>query len=225
MCEMQLGVAIKHVRLKAENSKFDDVCMGHFPTGVTVTVVPLTDDSSSVSMTNSSSNQEYTIGRGENVSAGMSGNVVASAQAAFGAGFSASAGVNTSILMKSTPWRFEQEPLRDDDRGGSFKWTLQAMKGIPFDRANPIRMAQSNSMFKWGRRVPSNPLDQLPFTSEGGVQFTNTQYTDSMLWRFPRTRDGTKLRWRIAGEVYLTYTTSRYATHTPTNAFNIIIMI
>lgn len=83
------------------------------------------------------------------------------------------------------------------------------MKGIPFDRANPIRMAQSNSMWKWGRRVPSNPLDQLPFTSEGGVQFTGTEFTDSMLWRFPMTREGTKLRWRIAGEVYSTYTTSR----------------
>lgn len=183
----QLGVAIKHVRLKAENSRWDDACMGHFPSGVMVSVLPLTDDSSSVTMTNSSSNAEYTIGRGENVSAGMSASVTAAAQTAFGAGFSASAGMSTSILMKSTPWRFEQEPLRDDhDRGGSFKWTLQAMKGVPFDRTNPIRMAQSNSMWKWGRRVPSNPLDQLPFTSEGGVQFTGTEFGDSMLWRFPR---------------------------------------
>ncbi|XP_024396990.1 uncharacterized protein [Physcomitrium patens] len=205
---LQVSVAVKQVRFKADNSRWDEEAMGHFPTRVRVSVLPLTNEGSSVTLTNSSSNNEYTVGKGESLTLGSS--ATNAGKAGLGAGFSVGAGQVSSILMKSKPWRFEQVPLPDDDRGGSFQWTLQALKGVPFDRFNPIRMADSNSMWRWGRRVTSNPLDGLPFTSEGGVQFTSGEFSDTMMWRFPKKREGRKLRWRIEGEVCMTYTTSRY---------------
>lgn len=203
----QVTVAVKHVRFKAENSKWDESHMGHFPTMVTLSVMPQAKEGSSVTMTNSSSNNTYKIGKAENISAGSGAGD--GATRGVGAALRASAGVAVSSTMKATPWRFEQLPLKDD-RGGSFVWTLQSMKGISFERSNPHRMAESSSNWKWGRRVPGNPLDQLPFTSEGGVIFTGSEFVDTMMWRFPKTMEGKKLRWSIEGQIHSTFTTSRY---------------
>lgn len=206
---LQVTVAVKHVRFKAENSRWDELGMGHFPTALTLSVTPQTKEGSSVTMTNSSSNTVYKIGHGENISVGSGAGDGATRGLA--AGLRASAAVMVNSTMKATPWRFEQHPIQDtSDRGGSFVWTLQSMKGIPFERSNPHRMADTNSKWNWGRRVPGNPLDELPFTSEGGVIFTGNEFTDTMMWRFPKSMEGKRLRWTIAGQIHSTFTTSRY---------------
>lgn len=84
-----MSVAVKQVRFKAENSRWDDACMGHFPSGVRVSVLPLTDEGSSVTLTHSSSNAEYTVGRVENMSVGA--NASLAPRGGFGAGFGVSA--------------------------------------------------------------------------------------------------------------------------------------
>ncbi|KAG0624227.1 hypothetical protein M758_3G232600 [Ceratodon purpureus] len=204
---LQVTVGVKHVRFKAENSRWDDMCMGHFPTAVTLSVMPQSKEGTSVTMTNSSSNNTFKVGRGENISAGTGGGD--GATRGIVAALRISAGVSVNSTVKSTPWRFEQLPLTDN-RGGSFVWTLQAMKGLAFDRSNPHRMNETNSTWKWGRRVPGNPLDQLPFTSEGGVIFTGNEFADTMMWRFPKSMEDKKLRWSIQGQIHSTFTTSRY---------------
>ena len=202
-----MTVGIKHVRFKVENSRWDGTCMGHYPSAVTLSVMPQTTEGTSVTMTNSSSNTSFKVGKAERIAVGAG--IADGISKGLTASLRASGGVSVASTMKATPWRFEQLPLADD-RGGSFVWTLQAMKGRTFDRANPYCMVESNSVWKFGRRVPGNPLDQLPFTSEGGVQFTGTEFADTMIWRFPTSMVGKKLRWSIAGQIHSTFTTSRY---------------
>ncbi|KAG0580915.1 hypothetical protein KC19_4G210300 [Ceratodon purpureus] len=204
---IQVTVGVKHVRFKAENSRWDESCIGHFPSLVTLSVMPQTKEGTSVTMTNSSSNIVNKIGRSENLSVGTGAGDGATRGLA--GGLRVSAGVTSTSTMKSTPWRFEQLPMTDD-RGGSFVWTLQSMKGIPFQRSNPHRMAETNSRWNWARRTPGNPLDELPFTSEGGIIFTGSEFADTMMWRFPKSMEGKRLRWSIEGQIHSTFTTSRY---------------
>ncbi|XP_073389592.1 uncharacterized protein [Physcomitrium patens] len=204
---LQVVVGIKHVRFKVENSRWDPECMGHFPCLVTLSVTPVTKEGTGVTMTNSSSNIIVKIGKMERVQIGT--NAGDGSTRGISGGMGASATVGVTSTMKNKPWRFEQLPLKDE-RGGSFVWTLQSMKGVMFDRTNPMRMAERNSKWRFGRRMPSNPLDELPFTSEGGVIFTNAEFDDTMMWRFPKHMDGKKMRWSIEGQIHSTYTTTRY---------------
>ena len=181
--------------------------MGHFPCLVNLAVTPVTTEGTGVTMTNSSSNILYKIGVLERVQAGVG--VGDGASKGLSAGARVGIGIGVTSTMKNKPWRFEQLPLKNE-HGGSFVWTLQAMKGQMFDRTNPLRMAETGSKWRFGRRVPDNPLHELPFTSEGGVIFTATEFDDTMIWRFPKHMEGTKLRWNIEGQIHSTYTTSRY---------------
>ena len=205
---VQVTVGIKHVRFKVENSRWDVASMGHFPSLVSLSVTPMTTEGTGVTMTNSSSNIVVKIGKMERLQLGTGVGDGASQGLTGRMGISSAIGVTST--MKNKPWRFEQLPLKDE-RGGSFVWTLQAMKGAMFDRSNPIRMqADRTSLWRFAKRIPVNPLDELPFTSEGGVIFTNAEFDDTMIWRFPKHMDGSKLRWSIEGEIHCTYTSNRY---------------
>lgn len=200
-------MGIKHVRFKVENSRWDAECMGHFPSLITLAVTPVTKEGTGVTMTNSSSNIIVKVGKMERIQVGTAGGDGAARGISSSVGAAATVGVTST--MKNKPWRFEQLPLKDE-RGGSFVWTLQSMKGVLFDRSNPMRMAERNSKWRFGRRMPSNPLDELPFTSEGGVIFTAAEFDDTMMWRFPKTMESKKMRWSIEGQIHSTYTTTRY---------------
>lgn len=204
---LQVVVGIKHVRFKVENARFDNECMGHFPSMITLSVTPMTNEGTGVTMTHSSSNIIVKIGKMERIQLGS--NAGDGANRGLSGGIGAAASVGVTSTMKNKPWRFEQLPLKDE-RGGSFVWTLQSMKGVLFDRSNPMRMAERNSKWRFGRRMPSNPLDELPFTSEGGVIFTSAEFDDTMMWRFPKHMEGCKMRWSIEGQIHSTFTTTRY---------------
>jgi hypothetical protein len=199
-------VSIKHVRFKVENSLWDEQRMGHFPSLVFISVTPETTEGTGVTMSKSSANQTFKVGIMERVQVGAGiGTLAQGARGTLGA----SAGVGVSTTVKNTPWRFEQLPVQQD-RGGSFVWTLQAMKGQEFNRLNPPRMAESTSIWRFGKRVPAHPLSQLPFTSEGGVIFSGSSFDDTLIWRLPKKMEGTKLKWRIEGHIHSSFITQRY---------------
>lgn len=195
------------MRYKVENSRWDMEAMGHFPSLVTLSVTPITNEGTGVTMTNSSCNIVVKVGHMERITVGSTAGD--GATRGLSSGMQGSAAVGMTSTMKNKPWRFEQLPLKDE-RGGSFVWTLQSMKGLMFDRANPMRMTEKNSKWRFGRRLPSNPLDELPFTSEGGVIFTSNEFDDTMMWRFPKSMENKKMRWSIEGQIHSTYTTARY---------------
>ncbi len=199
-------MSIKHVRFKVENSLWDEQRMGHFPSLVFISVTPETTEGTGVTMSKSSANQTFKVGIMERVQVGAGiGTLAQGARGTLGA----SAGVGVSTTVKNTPWRFEQLPVQQD-RGGSFVWTLQAMKGQEFNRLNPPRMAESTSIWRFGKRVPAHPLSQLPFTSEGGVIFSGSSFDDTLIWRLPKKMEGTKLKWRIEGHIHSSFITQRY---------------
>jgi hypothetical protein len=180
--------------------------MGHFPSLVFISVTPETTKGTGVTMSKSSANQTFKVGIIERVQVGAGiGTLAQGARGTLGA----SAGIGVSTTVKNTPWRFEQLPVQQD-RGGSFVWTLQAMKGQEFNRLNPPRMAESTSIWRFGKRVPAHPLSQLPFTSEGGVIFSGSSFDDTLIWRLPKTMEGTKLKWRIEGHIHSSFITQRY---------------
>ncbi len=206
MKHLQVTVSIKHVRFKVENSLWDEQRMGHFPSLVFISVTPETTEGTGVTMSKSSANQTFKVGIMERVQVGAGiGTLAQGARGTLGA----SAGVGVSTTVKNTPWRFEQLPVQQD-RGGSFVWTLQAMKGQEFNRLNPPRMAESTSIWRFGKRVPAHPLSQLPFTSEGGVIFSGSSFDDTLIWRLPKKMEGTKLKWRIEGHIHSSFITQRY---------------
>ncbi|CAM6067094.1 unnamed protein product [Sphagnum tenellum] len=200
---LQVTVSIKHVRFKVENSLWDEQRMGHFPSLVFISVTPETTEGTGVTMSKSSANQTFKVGIMERVQVGAG--ISTLAQGARGT-LGASAGIGVSTTVKNTPWRFEQLPVQQD-RGGSFVWTLQAMKGQEFNRLNPPRMAESTSIWRFGKRVPAHPLSQLPFTSEGGVIFSGSSFDDTLIWRLPMKMEGTKLKWRIEGHIHSSFIT------------------
>ncbi len=199
-------MSIKHVRFKVENSLWDQQRMGHFPSLVFISVTPETTEGTGVTMSKSSANQTFKVGIIERVQVGTGiGTLAQGARGTLGA----SAGIGVSTTVKNTPWQFEQLPVQQD-RGGSFVWTLQAMKGQEFNRLNPPRMAESTSIWRFGKRVPAHPLSQLPFTSEGGVIFSGSSFDDTLIWRLPKNMEGTKLKWRIEGHIHSSFITQRY---------------
>jgi hypothetical protein len=203
---LQVTVSIKHVRFKVENSLWDQQRMGHFPSLVFISVTPETTEGTGVTMSKSSANQTFKVGIIERVQVGTGiGTLAQGARGTLGA----SAGIGVSTTVKNTPWQFEQLPVQQD-RGGSFVWTLQAMKGQEFNRLNPPRMAESTSIWRFGKRVPAHPLSQLPFTSEGGVIFSGSSFDDTLIWRLPKNMEGTKLKWRIEGHIHSSFITQRY---------------
>ncbi|CAK9866237.1 unnamed protein product [Sphagnum jensenii] len=203
---LQVTVSIKHVRFKVENSLWDEQRMGHFPSLLFISVTPETTEGTGVTMSKSSANQTFKVGIVERVQVGAGiGTLAEGARGTLGA----SAGIGVSTTVKNTPWRFEQLPVQQD-RGGSFVWTLQAMKGQEFNRLNPPHMAESTSIWRFGKRVPAHPLSQLPFTSEGGVIFSGSSFDDTLIWRLPMKMEGTKLKWRIEGHIHSSFITQRY---------------
>jgi hypothetical protein len=52
-----------------------------------------------------------------------------------------------------------------------------------------------------------NPLLVLPFGSNGGVQFTASEYSDTLAWRYPKDLENTTLMFNIMGRVHTTYIT------------------
>jgi len=203
---VEVTVGIKHVRYKIANSIWDQQQLGHFPCFFSLSVTPQTTEGAACTMTNSSSNIGFKVGTGERIQAAT--NITAFSKG-LTLGIGASAGTTMSSTMKSDPWRFEQLPV-NDDRGGSYIWSLQLIKGLEFNRFNPMRMAEVSRLWKFGRRVPVHPLAELPFTSEGGINFTSVSHDDTLMWRFPTSMDGKELRWTITGEFHSTFTTTRF---------------
>ncbi|KAG0620715.1 hypothetical protein M758_4G237800 [Ceratodon purpureus] len=205
---LQVVVGIKHVRFKVDNSRWDPECMGHFPSLVELAVTPVTKEGTDVILSNWSSNIIVKIGRMERIQVGT--NAKKSVTHGISGRMGPSAFVGLKSTMESKPWRFEQNlNMKDHGRGGCFVWTLQSMKGVEFDRENPMLIVERNSKWRFGSLMPSNPLDELPFTSEGGVNFTNAEFDDTMIWRFPKHMEGKKMRWNIEGHFHSTYVTAR----------------
>jgi hypothetical protein len=66
-------------------------------------------------------------------------------------------------------------------------------------------MAAKSSIFQFGRRIPINPLTTLPFTSNGGINFTGSEFNDTLAWRFPKELENTEIAFDIEGLLSTTH--------------------
>ncbi len=197
---IELTVGINHVRVHVENASWDEKKIGHFPSRVELKVIPATSGGNSVSMTCGSSNTAFKVGVSEQIRAGVHVNI---GKVAAG-GLTLTAGATTSSKIESKPWNLEQLPVHGD-RGGSFIWTLESLRGTEFQRLNPELMAAKSSIFQFGRRIPINPLTTLPFTSNGGINFTGSEFNDTLAWRFPKELENTEIAFDIEGLLSTTH--------------------
>lgn len=100
----------------------------------------------------------------------------------------------------------EQLPA-SGDRGGKFNWNLSNLQGQSFDRWNPMLLETKKSIWQFGKRAPINPLLVLPFGTNGGVNFSGTEFDDTLSWRFPKELENTDALFNIEGVVHTTYIT------------------
>lgn len=100
----------------------------------------------------------------------------------------------------------EQLPIYNE-RGGSFTWILSNLHGASFDRLDPMLYEEKKSIWQFGKRIPVNPLMVLPFGTNGGVNFTGTEFTDTLSWRFAKDLENTMVMFNIEGQVSTTYIT------------------
>jgi hypothetical protein len=199
---IELMVGINHVRVTVDNSVWEEKRTGHFPSRVYLSIVPVNAGLTSVTMTGSSQNTSVKVGVSEQVRVGVRANI----KAAPAGGLSLTAGKATMSKIEGKPWQMEQLP-EEGDRGGSFTWTLANLRGSGFDRLNPMIGEAKRSIWQFGKRVPLNPLLVLPFGSNGGVQFTASEYSDTLAWRYPKDLENTTLMFNIVGRVHTTYIT------------------
>ncbi|CAM6043723.1 unnamed protein product [Sphagnum compactum] len=170
---------------------------GHFPSRVYLSVVPVNAGLTGVTMTGSSRNISVKVGVTEKVQVGVNANI----KAAPSAGLNFRASKTTASEVEGKPWQLEQLS-EDGDRGSSLTWDLLKLHGTKFDRLNPIK----SSRWQLGKRIPENPLQELPFASDGSVNFTASQFSNVMAWRYPRDLENTTLVFNIVGCVHTTCT-------------------
>lgn len=199
-CELTVGV--NHVRVTMDNQRWEVEETGHFPTRVSLSVTPITPTLTSVSMTGSSQNTSYKVGVAEQVRIG----VQATLKAAPTAGISFQAGKSTISKVEGKPWRMEQLPVYNE-RGGSYTWQLTNLHGAQFDRLSPMLQETKKSIWQFGKRVPINPLLVLPFGTNGGVNFTGSEFDDTISWRFANELENTMVAFNVEGQVHTTYIT------------------
>lgn len=198
----ELTVAVNHVRVTFDNQRWEVEETGHFPTRVSLSVTPIAPTLTSVSMTGSSANTSYKVGAAEQVRVGVN----ATLKAAPTAGISFQAGKTTTSKVEGKPWRMEQLPIYNE-RGGSYTWQLTNLHGTPFDRLNPMLQETKKSIWQFGKRIPINPLLVLPFGTNGGVNFTGSEFDDSLSWRFSKELENTMVAFNVEGQVHTTYIT------------------
>lgn len=199
---IELNVGINHVRVIVDEQSWEEKRTGHFPTRVALSVTPATASLTSVTMTGSSTNTSYKVGVGEQVRVGVS----AAVKAAPTFGISVAGGKSSSSKIEGKPWRMEQLPIYNE-RGGSFTWILSNLHGASFDRLDPMLYEEKKSIWQFGKRIPVNPLMVLPFGTNGGVNFTGTEFTDTLSWRFAKDLENTMVMFNIEGQVSTTYIT------------------
>lgn len=198
--EMTLG--INHVRVTVDDQMWEEKRTGHFPTFVSLAVTPVTPTMTSVSMTASSSNTAMKVGVAEQVRISVAATLKAAPTAGMGIQF----GKSTMSKIDGKPWRMEQLPA-SGEQGGRFNWNLSNLHGQSFDRWNPMLQETKKSIWQFGKRVPMNPLLVLPFGTNGGVNFTGTEFDDTLSWRFPKELENTDALFNIEGLVHTTYIT------------------
>ncbi|CAK9218404.1 unnamed protein product [Sphagnum troendelagicum] len=174
---------------------------GHFPSRVYLSVVPVNAGLTGVTMTGSSRNISVKVGVTEKVQGGVNANI----KAAPSAGFNFRASKTTASEVEGKPWQLEQFS-EDDDTGSSLTWDLLRLHGTKFDRLNPMNAEVKSSIWQFGKRIPENPLQELPFASDGSVNFTAEQFSNVMAWRYPRDLKDTTLVFNIVGCVHTTCT-------------------
>lgn len=199
---IELSVGINHVRVTVENQCWEEPQTGHFPTRVSLSVTPIEQTLTSVTMTGSSTNTSYKVGVAENVRIGVN----ATLKAAPTAGISFQAGKSTISKVDGKPWRMEQLPVYNE-RGGSYTWALTNLHGAAFDRLSPMLQETKKSIWQFGKRVPINPLMVLPFGTNGGVNFTGTEFDDTISWRFSKDLENKTVAFNVEGQVHTTHIT------------------
>jgi hypothetical protein len=174
---------------------------GHFPSRVYLSVVPVNAGLTGVTMTGSSRNISVKVGVTEKVQGGVNANI----KAAPSAGFNFRASKTTASEIEGKPWQLEQLS-EDDDTGSSLTWDLLRLHGTKFDRLNPMNAEVKSLKWQFGKRIPENPLQELPFASDGSVNFTAEQFSNVMAWRYPRDLQDSTLVFNIVGSVHTTCT-------------------
>ena len=203
---IELAVGINHVRVTLDNQCWEEKQTGHFPTRVSLSVTPVAQTLTSVSMTGGSSNTQFKVGVSENLRVGVNLGIKAGLSAAATAGVNVQAGKGTTSKIEGKPWRMEQLPVYNE-RGGSYTWILSNLHGAGFDRMNPMLQEAKTSIWQFGRRVPVNPLMVLPFGTNGGVNFTGSEFDDTIAWRFTKDMENQNVQFHIEGQVHTTHIT------------------
>jgi hypothetical protein len=198
---IDLTVSIGQVLAWVCNMDREKKQMGHFPSRVYLSVVPVNAGLTGVTMTGSSRNISVKVGVTEKVQGGVNANI----KAAPSAGFNFRASKTTASEVEGKPWQLEQLS-EDGDRGSSLIWDLSRLHGTKFDRLNPMNAEVKSSIWQFGKRIPENPLQELPFASNGSVNFTAEQFSNVMAWRYPRDLKDTTLVFNIVGCVHTTCT-------------------
>lgn len=198
----ELSVGVNHVRVTMENQCWEEARTGHFPTRLSLSVTPVAETLTSVAMTGSSTNTSYKVGVSEQVRIGVN----ATLKAAPTAGISFQAGTGMSSKVDGKPWRMEQLPVYNE-RGGSYTWMLTNLHGAGFDRLSPMLQETKKSIWQLGKRVPINPLMVLPFGTNGGVNFTGTEFDDTIAWRFSKDLENTTVQFNVEGQIHTTFIT------------------
>lgn len=199
---IEMTIGINHVRVTVDNQMWEEKRTGHFPTYVSLAITPVTPTMTSVSMTASSSNMAMKVGVSEQVRISVGAALKSAPTAGVGIQF----GKATMSKIDGKPWRMEQLPA-SGEQGGRFNWNLSNLHGQSFDRWNPMLQETKKSIWQFGKRVPVNPLLVLPFGTNGGVNFTGTEFDDTLSWRFPKELENTDALFNIEGLVHTTYIT------------------
>ena len=199
---IELILGINHVRVTVDNQSWEEKVTGHFPTRVALSVTPVAKTLTSVTMTGSSTNTTFKVGVGEQVRVAVSATI----KSAPTAGISFQAGKSTMSKIEGKPWRMEQLPVYNE-RGGSFTWILSNLHGASFDRFSPMLQDTRKSIWQFGKRIPVNPLMVLPFGTNGGINFTGTEFDDTLSWRFANELENTMVQFNIEGQVHTTHIT------------------
>jgi hypothetical protein len=198
---IDLTVSIGQVHAWVCNIDREKKQTGHFPSRVYLSVVPVNAGLTGVTMTGSSRNTSVKVGVTEKVQGGLNANI----NAAPSAGLNITASKTTASEFEAKPWQVEQLS-EDGDRGSSLTWDLSRLYGNKFDRLNPLNAEVKSSIWQFGKRIPENPLQELPFASDGSVNFTASEFSYVMAWRYPRDLKDTTLVFNIEGCVHTTCT-------------------
>jgi hypothetical protein len=174
---------------------------GHSPSRIYLSFVPVNAGLTGVTMTGSSRNSSVKVGVTEKVQGGLNANI----KAAPSAGLNIRAGKTTATEVEVKPWQLEQLS-EDGDGGSSFTWELLNIHGTNFARLNPMNAEVKSSIWRFGKRIPENPLQESPFASNGSVNFIASQFSNTMAWRYPKDLENTNLVFNIVGSVHTTCT-------------------